>query len=161
MNLLGIERKLLENTEQASILKRNYERNIDVLAKENKELNRLKELYMSGRSMELVEIAESVLVFDKGFSKYHGPTIIRAQKDIATRADVLRVSYFGTKDYAHFRGQEITCSYGMGPTHGYVTFSVGLSVTNRGLTELEREACMYYLNMLADEKFRENAKIPW
>lgn len=61
--------------------------------------------------------------------------------------------YFGTKNYDRWRGQRVDCTYGCGPTHGSVVFSVGLRRDIRSremevLTDAERIACVYYLTNL-------------
>lgn len=65
----------------------------------------------------------------------------------------LWLEYYGTKDYSGFLDQFFSCRYGLVPSHGYSTFSVGLSRTVRqrkykALTQTEIEACVYYLTNL-------------
>lgn len=54
---------------------------------------------------------------------------------------------FGTKDYDRFADQREDHSYGMGPKHGHIVFSVGLQPEARGreLTPEEIEAAIYLL----------------
>lgn len=60
---------------------------------------------------------------------------------------------FGTKSYDRWHGQRCDCEYGMGPRHGSVIFSVGLTQAARSkshsdLTGAEIEAAIYYLTNL-------------
>lgn len=69
-----------------------------------------------------------------------------------TYGDLWRVA-FGTKNYDRWSGQRCDCEYGMGPSHGYICFQIGLhgDVRKRdlkALTEAETEAAIYYLTHL-------------
>lgn len=74
--------------------------------------------------------------------------------------------YFGTKDYDRWHGQRADCSYGMGPSHGYIVFSIGLKQQYRAregkpsaLQPEHREACLYYLmNIGRIEKAKAEAQ---
>jgi hypothetical protein len=43
----------------------------------------------------------------------------------ADPAEALKAEYLGIKNYAHFGDQRCDCSYGYGPTHGTIVFSIG------------------------------------
>ena len=64
---------------------------------------------------------------------------------------ILLQEYVGTKDYAHFHGQAVSCKYGYGPTHGSVIFKIGLTRAARmkdSFTEDEISDGVYYLRNL-------------
>jgi hypothetical protein len=72
--------------------------------------------------------------------------------------------FFGVKDYAQWSGQRCDCEYGYGPSHGHITFAIGLTDETRQrdakqLTPEETEAAIYYLiNQDAIQKARKAAK---
>lgn len=53
--------------------------------------------------------------------------------------------HYGTKRYDGWHGQRCDCARGMGPRHGSIIFSIGLTDQSRELTETERDACIYFL----------------
>lgn len=55
--------------------------------------------------------------------------------------EALKTEYIGVKNYAHFGDQRYDCSYGCGPTHGHIVFSIGRrwSDNNVSLTETDIE----------------------
>jgi hypothetical protein len=161
MDLLQVEKALKLNKENIEAVRSEYERKMNYYERERKELLRLKALNMQGVDMDKVTVAEKILVFNKGFSRFYPDVIREAIEDIVSGEDKLRKEYFGIKDYDRFRNQEISCSYGCGPSHGSVVFSVGYTREYRenGLNDVERNACLYYLNLLLkSEEFRKNAK---
>jgi len=161
MDLLQVERALKTNKENIETLKSEFERKTKRYEEERKELLRLKALNMQGVNMDRVVLAEKNFVFSEGFKRFNPSVIHKAIDDIASGEDKLRKEYFGIKDYDRFRNQEISCSYGCVPAHGFVVFSVGFSRTARenGLDDKERNACLYYLNLLLEsDEFRKNAK---
>ena len=101
----------------------------------------------------MLKLAESVIEVRGSYDKAGDDRVHALQKaidDLATGATSLKKTYFGTKQYAHWHGQFIECSYGMGPAHGSVIFSIGIrrSELGRDLTEPEIEAALYYLRNL-------------
>lgn len=161
MDLLQVEKALKMNSENIEAVKNEYERKMKYYEDERKELLRLKALNMQGVDMEKVSIAEGILKFYEGFGRFYPDVIRKAIEDIASGEDKLRDCYFGIKDYDRFKNQEIICRYGYRPSHGSVVFSVSYSKKARenGLNDTERNACLYYLNLLLEsEKFRNNAK---
>ena len=74
----------------------------------------------------------------------------------------LRREYFGTKNYDSWRGQRSDHSYGYGPSHGTICFSVGLrnGWTNHLFTAEEKDAAIYYLmNLPAIQQCAEKAQV--
>ena len=73
--------------------------------------------------------------------------------EIAARGGKLATYYFGTKNYARWSDQRTDCNYGMGPRHGTIGFSVGLTRENRGrdvvLSPDQIDAALYYLHNLS------------
>lgn len=161
MDLLTIESKLKEkNIEEREITKK-HKIEIAKIKEERRELERLKVIYMQGVDMAKILISERCLEFKSGFNRFNENIINMAINDISLKRDEMREEYFGIKDYAHFRGQEVQCKYNYGPKHGHVVFRVGLtpSAIKNGLSDEERNACLYYLNLLLDDvEFRENAR---
>ncbi|ENT2962508.1 hypothetical protein WIC93_14395 [Enterobacter cloacae] len=74
-----------------------------------------------------------------------------AISDIATGFSRLRKEYLGTKNYAHWSDQRISCSYGCCPSHGSVCFEVGLTrqarekASEHGLDDYDAECAIYCL----------------
>jgi hypothetical protein len=67
--------------------------------------------------------------------------------------------YFGCKDYDRWSHQREDCQYGYGPRHGSIVFAIELRQEHRneGLTEQQRNDCIYYLEALKAGKLRTNA----
>ncbi|MCS2167587.1 hypothetical protein [Scandinavium manionii] len=91
-----------------------------------------------------------------------------AISDIASGFSRLRKEYFGTKNYAHWSDQRISCSYGCCPSHGNVCFEVGLTrkarekASEHGLDDYDAECALYCLINIdainaAKEKARETS----
>ncbi len=133
------------------------------------EVNRLISIETSGMDLDKVLLAESVMDFGqyaRGGDERQS-VVDDAIKQLSTGQPIrqefsdLWVTYFGTKNYAHWSGQRSDHSYGCGPRHGSTCFSVGLKRDIRKrdpqqLTELEIEACLYYLMNI--QKIQEAAK---
>lgn len=72
----------------------------------------------------------------------------------------LNSQYFGTKDYDRWTHQRTDCEYGMGPGHGSIVFAIELNRDFRGsgLTEDQRNDCIYYLEALRQGKLKTVAQ---
>ncbi|BDH62343.1 hypothetical protein MTP04_24730 [Lysinibacillus sp. PLM2] len=156
MNLVSIEKTLTDLTVQKVDLHKEFERKNNELTKKINDYKRLKELSLNNFDLNKITIAESLLEFSRGFNRKNNGPIRHAIDDIVNDFRCLRKEYFGTKDYSGFVNQEVQCTYGYGPRHGYVVFSVGLKngVRQKEFTDEEKDACIYYLNhLLEDGKF--------
>lgn len=116
------------------------------------------EMSASGIDLAKVSLAETVLCIGGQYAKggaARASVVNDAMLQLATGTAKSEYSnlwnqYLGTKDYAHWYGQRTDCEYGLGPTHGSIVFSVGLTgdVRKRNpktLTPDEIEAAIYYL----------------
>ncbi|USR61593.1 hypothetical protein NFJ01_04185 [Lelliottia amnigena] len=88
-----------------------------------------------------------------------------AISDIASGFSRLRKEYLGTKNYAHWSDQRISCSYGCCPSHGSVCFEVGLTrqarekASEHGLDDYDAECALYCLmNVDAINAAKEKAR---
>jgi len=153
MNFAALERQRIELQQQIAAEKSRHEVEIRSLSSALAETNRLISAASDGLNIELIKLAESVMEvrgsFDKaGEDRQHA--LRKAIDDLATGAQAIKKSYFGTKQYAHWYGQYVECSYGYGPSHGHVIFSIGLRRSHAGqqLSAEEIDACLYYLRNL-------------
>lgn len=64
-------------------------------------------------------------------------------------SDLGEGSYYGVKNYAHWRGQRSDHPLYSCPRHGSLVFRIGLRDHTKAVTPEQREACLYYLNNLA------------
>lgn len=94
----------------------------------------------------------------------HGRTVRRdkieaAKRCLAENPAWLKSQYFGVKNYASFGDQGSDCEYGMGPRHGTIVFSIGLTdeARKRDLTPDEIEDALYLLHILPSISKAEKA----
>lgn len=130
-----------------------HKKQLASLSKDLAETNRLIAASADGLDLDALKLAESVLEVRGSYDKAGDDRAFALQKavdDLANGAAALKKAYFGTKSYAHWHGQFVECSYGMGPSHGSVIFSIGIrrSELGRDLTDSEIEASLYYLRNL-------------
>ncbi len=78
-----------------------------------------------------------------------------AKADLANGGDEIGRRYFGVKNYDAFGDQRTDCEYGMGPRHGSIVFSIGLTPalrqrvrTGPHLEDQEIEDALYLLSAL-------------
>jgi hypothetical protein len=110
---------------------------------------------MLKNNLDVVSIAQAEAVLEiKGTTRTMGvdgrAAIADAMLDIAAGGAYLFEGYRGTKNYGGIYGQRCDLAYGYGPTHGHITFSIGLSARARSrmdkkLSKREQEVCLYYL----------------
>lgn len=86
---------------------------------------------VTGLSKQVVHGAYS----DQNRSGQRASVIADAKDDLARGAPRLRREYFGVKNYAHFGDQREDHTYGFGPKHGSIVFSVGLTSAARKMIE--------------------------
>lgn len=77
------------------------------------------------------EVTKTVLSFPHGGQRYgHGvrmEALTDAKADLANGGDKIGRCYFGVKNYDGFGDQRNDCEYGLGPRHGDIVFSIGLT----------------------------------
>ena len=151
---LEIEKHLLELNETLKKVTEAYVRQRDELECAIKQQKQKLQLLLDGSDLQRVELAESVLKV-RGLYKNAGEdrrsVIEDAIKEFASnRGAAFAHKYFGTKDCAHWHGQRCDCSYGMGPKHGWIVFSIGLEseARKRDLSDEELNAVLYYLRSI-------------
>jgi len=123
-----------------------------------KELRRLQDMACGGINIDYVQIAEKVIAVE---GKPHaitndtqnGKTLADiAIEDIALGCPYLTTKYLGNKKYEGFY-QRCDCEYGYGPRHGYIVDRIELKRDrNIGITDEEKDACIYYLKNRLYEK---------
>lgn len=154
MDLVKIEKSLSEIKQKQIEFHNEFKKKDTEFEQEIAELQRLKKLGLNNIDLNKIAIAESILGFDRGFKRKHVNTIKKAIDDVTNNFEILRKEYLGIKDYDRFSNQEIQCRYGYGPKHGYTVFSIGLkrNILQKEFTDEEKDACIYYLNHLIDNK---------
>ena len=153
MQIAGLERKRISLNALIEAEMARHKQTLGSLKTELAETKRLIAASADGIDIEVLKLAESVIEVRGSYDKAgddRDRALQKAIDDLATGATGLKKAYFGTKQYAHWHGQFIECSYGMGPSHGSVIFSIGIcrSELGRDLTEPEIEAALYYLRNL-------------
>jgi hypothetical protein len=114
---------------------------------------------MASAGIDEALVARARLVIDIGGSYAKGGTDRASEREEAIAAIVaggekMRHDYFGTKNYDRWSGQGAHHSYGMGPRHGSMCFTIGLTSDVRKrpvgsmLTEEDMDAAVYYLRNL-------------
>lgn len=110
------------------------------------------------RGRKIVEIRGQLTNPNAGFDgRGDGPRarahlVEDARGDLAAGGIRLWRQYFGIKNFEGFGDQRCDCEYGMGPRHGSIVFSVGLSREVRSRQELlavEIDDALYLLTGLA------------
>lgn len=154
MNLITIEKLLSEFKNEKHKLINEFEQKNENLNTEIANLERLKKMGLNNIDLNKISIAETILEFRNGFKRKHEKVIKIAINDVVKNFEQMRKDYFGIKDYSGFVGQEVQCHYNYGPKHGYVVFSIGIKkdVRQKEFTDEEKDACVYYLNHLLDNK---------
>jgi hypothetical protein len=141
---------VLAINEQKSIIeesKKAYDISMKNMLKElahfKEKLNLLKEgldLDKATKGLEVIAIKGEIT------SDQRRACISEAISALAAGGGGLKKGYFGVKIYSGFGDQRCDCSYGMGPRHGNIVFSVGLSRDCRQIvTDDQIEAGIYTL----------------
>ena len=153
MKLAELERKRVSLNELINAENDRHKKQLYELNNELSETKRLISASAEGIDLDALKLAESVIEVRGTYDKAGDDRAFALQKaidDLANGANSLKKSYVGTKQYAHWHGQFVEHSYGMGPSHGSVIFSIGIrrSELGRELTDAEIEASLYYLRNL-------------
>lgn len=157
MNLADYERRKLELLEQMAVEKKRHHKAVAAIEAELNIAQRACDFILNWIDDGLVLHAEHVLEVWGNYARAGQDAA--AMRDEAI-AEILKgggrlvEEYFGTKDYDRWHGQGVSCSYGFGPKHGNVIFSIGLVRIVRerevrpALNEAEINAAVYYLRNL-------------
>lgn len=81
--------------------------------------------------------------------------VLAAIDDIAHGVVKLRTKYIGCKNYDGFYCQREDHKYGYGPRHGSTVFEIGLRDPSHTFSDYDIEVCLYFLNIIQDENYRE------
>jgi len=73
-----------------------------------------------------------------------------AIEDLQAGCPVMRREYFGVKSYDQWPSQESNHTYGFGPKHGSIWFSIGLRNPTADLSDEQRIACVQWLRAIRD-----------
>lgn len=65
--------------------------------------------------------------FDGNGAGVRNALLSEAKADLALGGERISARYFGVKNYDGFGDQRTDCEYGMGPRHGSIVFSIGLT----------------------------------
>ena len=87
-------------------------------------------LLAGGVDLKRIEHGEHVIYVQGDYRRVGGESagvIVDAKTDLSKGAPRLKREYFGVKNYDRFTGQRTDCGYGMGPRHGSIVFSIGLT----------------------------------
>lgn len=153
MKLAELERKRVSLNTLINAENDRHKKQLSDLNHDLVETKRLIAASAEGIDLDTLKLAESVLEVRGTYDKAGDDRAFALQKaidDLANGATSLKKAYIGTKQYAHWHGQFVEHSYGMGPSHGSVIFSIGIrrSELGRDLTDGEIEASLYYLRNL-------------
>lgn len=162
MNLLELEKQRIQLQQQIAQENARHANELGGLSKSLAETKRLIAASEDGLDVERIKRAEAVIEVRGLYQKAgedRAKALQKAIDDLANGASKIKKAYFGTKQYAHWYGQFVECSYGYGPSHGSVIFAIGLrrSEFGRQLTEDEINDCLYYLRNLERIQAAEKA----
>lgn len=157
MTLAPHERVKLHLAEQMQAERARHEKELQRLRAEYEQADTAVRIAIGGFDSEKVRRACAVIDVRGEYARAGDErawAVDTAVKALLAGGAALRTDYVGTKNYAHWHGQSITCSYGNGPKHGSVCFSIGLTrgVRERAtaplLTEQEIDDAVFYLRNL-------------
>lgn len=157
MTIAQLERLKLALTEKMQAERARHEQELQRLRAEFVRADTATRISAGGFDGDKIRRARAVIDVDGEYEKAGDErawAVEVAVKALLDGGSALRTEYVGTKNYAHWRGQSITCGYGYGPRHGSVCFSIGLTraVRERSaeplLTEQEIDDAVFYLRNL-------------
>lgn len=157
----AVQRQLALQTELKALKEETADR-IKALEAQIVACQRFREFSGEGLDQEKIALAQTVVsVFGRyeDGGKDRDSVLSDAIRQFATGAPVrqrygdLWHVYFGTKNYADWRGQREDHDYGYGPRHGATVFAIRLRDEVRkapqyNLTAEQIEACIYFLTNL-------------
>lgn len=167
MDLLEITLLIKELEEEQHKLEVMYETDKAALKKKLTEAENIKAILVSNFDYDKIHLVRERVNFT-GIYKWWGvgetaSTLAACIRDVANGCSFIRTKYFGCKNYDRWTCQDSCHTYGMGPSHGTIVFSIGLNHKFR--QELDAgaiidsdfiNAFLYVLhNIRENEKFRE------
>lgn len=153
-NFADIERRRVELNKMMTEEKERHEKAVKGI-KDEVFLNEQRAgIINNGLDESLIELATHVIRVDGVYANQGGSKASQLETAIQWLIEggmKMKRQYVGLKNYSGWVGQAVNCSYGMGPSHGSIVFSIGLtrSVREREqepvLSEEEINAAVYYL----------------
>ena len=126
MNLTDIAREIKETRESLARMNQEFKSASDSANAKLKELEALMGMEKAGVDTE--KVARGLEVIEvRGKADKCGQVISKAINDLAVGCPHMKTEFFGVKVYSGFGEQFCDCSYGYGPRHGSIVFSVGLT----------------------------------
>lgn len=155
MNLQTVEMQINDAKQAMALERKRYEETMKGFQKQLEQAEREKALLLAEMNLERIGQAERILSIKEG-GKYFDKTCVQdAIADIANGTNFMQEKYFGSKNYSGWTNQRSDHGYFYGPAHGTIVCSVGLKASYRtGLTDEQKEDCLYYLNLLLDKEKR-------
>ena len=158
MNLKTIELELHDlYTEQKELVNK-FEEDKRKLTNRIRQAEITKQLLVNDYNIDKIEQAKDILLVEGiPYAGYNEASraIEDAILDVAKGVVYMRSKYIGCKNYEGWTCQREDHPYGYGPRHGSTVFKLGLRDSTKILSEEDIEACLYFLNSLKSEKFRE------
>jgi hypothetical protein len=158
MEMQQLHQQRINLEQNISSIGESFAATVEAMKNNLKEVNRLLLLHANNINVDKIKLAESIMDFGEWArggedrKSVMDDAIMQLTTGLPIRKDYcdLWVTYFGTKNYAHWSGQRSDHTYGYGPKHGSTCFSVGLkrAVRDRKPQHLmpdEVDACLYYL----------------
>lgn len=137
---------------------KDFETRKATLDREIASLEVTKQLVLKSFAPEKIRDARCILMV-RGIRHYgYGDTkkaVADAIDDIAHEVVKLRTEYIGCKNYDGFYCQREDHKYGYGPRHGSTVFKIALHDPAYTFSDYNIEVCLYYLNIIRDENYRE------
>lgn len=119
------------------------------------------DLARAERGRVILDVHGRITDVRRGFDGYgagvRAAMVAEAKADLALGGEKIGSRYFGVKNYDGFGDQRTDCEYGMGPRHGSIVCSIGLTRALRDrirtgphLEDAEIEDALYLLSALPE-----------
>lgn len=155
MEMKTVEMNIEEAKRGMELERQQHEQKMKEFQKQLDEANQHKALLLADFNVERIEVAKTILEIRSGGEYFDRTCVEDAIQDILADTEKMKERYFGSKNYAHWRNQRSDHPYFYGPSHGTIVCSIGLKHEFRkGLTDEQKEDCLYYLNLLLDKEKR-------
>jgi len=156
MDIVTAQKMLTEKQEQIAAARKEFEAKLHQLRAEETQLSDAYQRVLLGVDLDLVTRAERTI-------RVSGLGTPLAGDDEACIGDAiywlshdkprgyrqsLRKHYYGTKNYDGWLHERSDHDYGYGPRHGSIVFSIGLFDPKAELSNEDRAAAIYFLEML-------------
>lgn len=155
MNLQTVEIQITDVKEAMALERARHAQEMKAFQTQLDAAEREKALLMADFNLARIKNAEQVLAVRIGGQYFDSSCVTDAIKDLAENSQKMNAMYFGSKNYSGWTNQRSDHTYNYGPNHGTIVCSIGLEREYRnGLSDEQREDCIYYLNLLLDSKKR-------